>query len=456
MRRLSLSGQFLVAAAAVLCVVMAVLGTWMNNRITRSVLATTGADGRALIQGLIGPLIQSIEPDGTLPDSVHEALDKLFVDTPIGKNIVSVKLWRKDQVVIYSSMSKDVIGKQFVSTDVAKAFEGQTVAEFDDMVSAESAYEQTLGLPIIEVYAPLYRTGTKQILAVGEVYDDARELAAELRESIWRTWLVVTITTIFMLAVLYGIVRRGSRTIRSQQAALDHQLIAANEWAEQNAELRTVAERTRLDANNANEQLIGRIGQDLHDGPVQLLSLSMLRLSQLGPKASEEKRARAVAEIQTLTENVIRELRTLSTGLVLPEIENLSPAKAIELAIYRHENQTGSRVVRRIGELSADISDPLKICMYRIVQESLTNSFRHAGGIGQQVEVAQTEIGLELTISDKGKGFPDSGEFVSKQEKLGLRGIHSRAQAFGGYVAIYSDDRTGTRVSVTLPVGETR
>ncbi|MFX4941222.1 hypothetical protein ABTC18_19930, partial [Acinetobacter baumannii] len=91
-----------------------------------------------------------------------------------------------DQVVIYSSMSKDVIGKQFVSSDVANAFNGQTVAEFDDMVSVESAYEQTLGLPIIEVYAPLYRTGTKEILAVGEIYDDARELAQELKGSVWR------------------------------------------------------------------------------------------------------------------------------------------------------------------------------------------------------------------------------------------------------------------------------
>lgn len=454
MSRLSLSSQFLVAAALVLCVVMAVLGTWVNNRITRSVLATTGADGRAFIQGLIGPLIQNILPDGTLPDSAHRELDRLFVDTPIGQNIVSVKLWRKDQVVIYSSMSKDVIGKQFVSSDVANAFNGQTVAEFDDMVSVESAYEQTLGLPIIEVYAPLYRTGTKEILAVGEIYDDARELAQELKGSVWRTWLIVSITTIFMLTVLYGIVRRGSRIISTQRTALDHQLSSAKKWAEQNAELRAVAEKTRLNANEANEQLIGRIGQDLHDGPVQLLSLLMLRLSQLGPKASEEKRARAVSAIQTLTENVIQELRTLSTGLVLPEIATLSPTEAIELAIYRHENQTGTQVVRRIGELSADIPDPLKICLYRIVQESLTNSFRHAGGLGQQVEAAQTDAGVELTVSDKGKGFLVTEGLVSKQEKLGLRGIHNRAQAFGGYAAIYSDEQTGTRVSVTLPIGK--
>ena len=208
--RLSLSSQFLVAAALVLFVFMAVLGTWVNNRITRSVLATAGADGRALIQGLIEPLVQNILPDGTLPESSHRALDQLFVNTPIGRNIVSVKIWRKDQVVIYSSMSKDVIGKSFASSDVAQAFTGKVVAEFEDMISSESAYEQSLDTPLIEVYAPLFRTGTREVIAVGEIYDDAKELARELRATMWRTWVVVSVTTLLMLAVLYGIVRRAS------------------------------------------------------------------------------------------------------------------------------------------------------------------------------------------------------------------------------------------------------
>ena len=80
-------------------------------------------------------------------------MDQLFVNTPIGRNIVSVKIWRKDQAVIYSSMSKDVIGKSFASSDVAQAFTGKVVAEFEDMISSESAYEQSLDTPLIEVYA---------------------------------------------------------------------------------------------------------------------------------------------------------------------------------------------------------------------------------------------------------------------------------------------------------------
>jgi signal transduction histidine kinase len=390
-------------------------------------------------------------PDGTLPERSHRALDSLFVNTPLAQNIVSVKIWRKDQMVIYASMSKDVIGKRFASNDVAKAFLGQVVAEFEDMISTESAYEQSLKMPLIEVYVPLYRTGTSEIIAVGEIYDDARELAQALRGNAWQTWLVVSLTTLLMLSVLYGIVRRGSQTIAAQRAELDNRVAEAHQMANQNAALRTVAEKTRLDANEANEELIGRIGQDLHDGPIQLLSLLMLRVNELGSSTSEDRNKSASA-VHTLTENVIEELRTLSTGLVLPEIGDIGLAESIQLAICRHESLTGTSVQASVGKLPDRVSDALKICVYRIVQESLTNSFRHAAGVGQRVEAEHRDSEIRISVSDTGKGISNQPDTSGKQEKLGLRGIHNRAQAFGGHVTIESDAQSGTRVLVVLPI----
>ena len=94
--RYSLSTQFLAMSAVVLCVSMAVFGTWVNHRITRSVLAASGADGTALMKGILEQHVQRIGPDGTLhPDDVA-ALDRLFVGTLLGESIVSVKLWVTD------------------------------------------------------------------------------------------------------------------------------------------------------------------------------------------------------------------------------------------------------------------------------------------------------------------------------------------------------------------------
>lgn len=432
---------------------MAVLGGWVNHQIARSVLATSGAAGAAFMTAFIEPQVQGILPDGTLPPRSHEALDELLINAPIGKSIVSVKVWRPDGTVIYTSMSKDVIGDHFTSADVEKAASGQIVSEFEDMTSSESAYEQSLQMSLIEVYAPLYRDDTNELLAVGELYEDGEALATELEISRTRTWFVVCLTTLVMLAILYAIVRSGSRTIAAQRAELQKRVVETQHMATQNETLRIAAEQTRMDANEANEELIGRIGLDLHDGPIQLLSLLMLRLSKLRPTGKKEEDESNRMAIQDLTTTVIQELRTLSTGLVLPEISDLTVAQAIRLAVERHENLTGSKVQVDLGRMPRRMPVALKICVYRIVQESLSNSFRHAGGAGQHVEAGLVGERFALKISDRGGGLSEVSAQRGSDPKLGLRGIRNRVQAFGGVVEIRSS-QSGTEVDVELPGSE--
>jgi signal transduction histidine kinase len=275
--RYSLSTQFLVAAAVVLGLSTAVLCTWVSYQITRSVLATSGADGAAFMRGMLQQHVQRILPDGSLhPDDVA-ALDRLFVGTELGESIVSVKIWTADGsangTVIYSSLAEDVVGDRFASTDVQKAASGEVVSEFEDMVSSESQHEQQLHLPLIEVYSALHRTGTDEVIAVGEIYEDATILAQQLRQSVVRTWLIVCATTFTTMGILFLIVRRGSRLIAAQQAELSLKVREAEQMAAENHALSLEADRSRLDANEANEELLGRIGLDIHDGPIQLLTL---------------------------------------------------------------------------------------------------------------------------------------------------------------------------------------
>lgn len=450
---LSLSNQFLVAAAIVLCLSMAVLGSWVNRQITRSVLATSGAAGAAYLDAFIEPLVQEMLPDGTLPPASHAALDALLRESPIRKSIVSVKIWLPDGRVIYANGAKEVIGQRFASADVARAAAGEIVAEFEDMTSAESAHEQGFGLSLIEVYAPLYRNGDGEVIAVGEVYENAEALNAQLDISLFRTWVVVGLTTLVMLVILHAIIRRGSRTIAAQRAKLQEQFRHSQRMATLNETLRFDAERARLDANAANEELIGRIGLDLHDGPIQLLSLLMLRLGKLSRGGATPQDAANTAAIRDLTAAVIQELRTLSTGLALPEIGDLSVAEAIRLAAARHEDLTGTRVRVKLGRLPPRVTGALKICIYRIVQESLNNSFKHAGGEGQSVSARLVDNRVTLRISDRGGSPPETESPGAGPSKLGLRGIRNRVEAFGGVADIRSGP-SGTVVEVTLPVSE--
>jgi signal transduction histidine kinase len=446
--RISLSTQFLVVAALVLCISMAVLGTWVNHQITRSVLVTSGEGGSDFMMGFLQTEVQDLLPDGTMPLENQQRLDRLFVGTTLADSIVSVKIWRPDGVVIYSSMAKDIIGKHFVSSDVAKAAGGQIVAEFEDMVSSESAYEQSLNKSLIEVYAPLYRTGTDTVLAVGEIYEDAHALDVQLEASRLLTWAVVCLTTLLMIALLYAIVRRGSFTIARQRRELRNRIAEAQNMAAQNEQL-------RLDANEANEELLGRIGSDIHDGPIQVLTLARFRLDEVAGMWNEKNDVDPAStyldEARNTLGESIDELRHLSTGLVLPELDELSPRQVIELVCERHESMTATQVGLDLGKLPDVLPEAMKICIYRIVQESLTNAFRHAGGAGQRVEAGLQANCLKLRISDHGAQYVKPSGDQSHHTKLGHRGIRNRVQAFGGTLEV---DKTeaGTDVRVSLPL----
>jgi signal transduction histidine kinase len=136
---------------------------------------------------------------------------------------------------------------------------------------------------------------------------------------------------------------------------------------------------------------------------------------------------------------------------VLPELGELSASAAITLAKTRHENLTGTNVEADIRPLPKDIPDALKICLYRIVQESLSNSFRHAGGIGQRVEANWVDGTINVVVSDRGTGTTSEPVQRKSNFKFGHRGIRNRVQAFGGKVDINMDPTAGTKVSARIP-----
>lgn len=454
-RDLSFSSQFLIAATVVLFVAMAVLGSWITEQIKQSVLETSGAQGAQFMAGFLEPHVQELEAGGELSEEAHRTLDARFIGTPVGDSVISIKIWRPDGTVIYST-NKELIGQKFVSTDVTRAAGGEVIAEYEDLVSQESAYEQSLNVALIEVYGPLYRQGTKEVLAVGEIYENADALAAELNISRLRTWIVVCLTTMLMLAVLYFIVRRGDITIVAQRSELRQHVQEARQLAHQNEELRLAAEKARLDASEANEQLLDRIGSDLHDGPIQLLTLLTLKLSNrnIAKHISELPRELAplVDSLRTIAGDAITELRNLSAGLSLPEIGGLSLTEAMQSAVSHHEDITGDRVSVAFRDLPEHITEATKICAYRVIQEGLNNAYKHAKESTKSVVAFAERDRLTIEVRDSGakSATPVAGG-VGRQ-KLGLTAMRNRVGALKGTVSVSTDAVKGTVVIAVLPI----
>jgi signal transduction histidine kinase len=97
------------------------------------------------------------------------------------------------------------------------------------------------------------------------------------------------------------------------------------------------------------------------------------------------------------------------------------------------------------------LSDQQRTCVYRVVQEALTNCVRHARAGQVAIEVHADDSRLNLRVTDNGVGVdPDA-----RREGFGLRGIEERVRELGGSVTMRSASGQGSTLTVVLPLGST-
>jgi len=457
-QRLDLTQQFLIVAGLVICCSMALLGEWLSGRIAANQLRSRAESGALYMEGFLARHVDGPASNPKVSEARQRELDDLLIGTDLAKRVEGFRIWRNDGLVIYST-NKQLIGESFPSDDIERAFAGQVVAQLEDSHDDGEDDGPPTKRPLIEIYAPIYEPGTHEVIAVGELYEEAADFIIQRNRVQRQTWVIVGATTLAIMALLFLIVRRASNTIAYQRMILKTQLTQAQALARQNTELRKAADRARMDASKSNEQLLNRIGADLHDGPVQLLSLLILKLSGAAgaaglPKAALERlpdvRGAELAPAH-LARLVLNELRELSTGLVMPEIEHMPLEAALRNAVEQHEQATGSTVNAVYEALPERVAHPLKICLYRVVQEGLNNAFRHGGGRNQHVAASADLSGITVIISDEGPGL-SAASATSSHRPLGLQGIRNRVEAFGGSVEIQARAGSGTELRVTVPM----
>jgi signal transduction histidine kinase len=207
------------------------------------------------------------------------------------------------------------------------------------------------------------------------------------------------------------------------------------------------------------EEELSRIILDIHDGPVQYLftALSLLtgvqqEVAQQGAPADLAPR---LAQVGVLLESSLYEIKFFMGAFRPPEFRRRSLVSLVEGLVIQHEEWTGNTVELETQALPDEISLPVKIALYRIVQEALSNSYRHAGVDRYQVKLWAEEETICLEVSDDGRGFApaDLEQAITEEhtEHIGLRGMRDRVAILGGRFALESQVSKGTRIYVELP-----
>jgi signal transduction histidine kinase len=186
----------------------------------------------------------------------------------------------------------------------------------------------------------------------------------------------------------------------------------------------------------------------------QDLSLALMQIDTVISQSENSKPERQSPEllrtIETALKNALTELRAISSGLSLPQLAGLSLAETISHAAHAHERRTGTKVNLDLKELPEQLPLPVKITIYRLVQEALNNIFKHAGGVGQQVNGYISDGSTIIQISDQGPGFNVDEVVRRGGDHLGLEGMRERVESLGGKFQIESQPGEGTKISAIL------
>jgi signal transduction histidine kinase len=193
-----------------------------------------------------------------------------------------------------------------------------------------------------------------------------------------------------------------------------------------------------------------KLSRELHDHVGQVLTALRMELGSIDRlrAAGDGSLARAVAESRQLVDNMVRTVRDLALGLRPSMLDDFGLQPALEWHARDFTRRYNLPVDLTMSGDLTQLADPYATCIYRVVQEALTNCVRHANASHVRVTVAGTADTLAVAVVDDGVGINPE----SRKSGLGLRGIEERARDLGGTVEIHSTAGVGTSLTIRIPL----
>jgi two-component system NarL family sensor kinase len=222
--------------------------------------------------------------------------------------------------------------------------------------------------------------------------------------------------------------------------------------------LAIAVERARLYDRSARLGAVeerNRLAREIHDTLAQGLTATSLQLESaealLDHEAGAERAREPLRRALALTRSNIDEARRSVLDLRAAPLEGRSLPEALKTLVDRWEAETGVATRFKAINGSHPLPPRVEVALYRVCQEALTNVARHARASRVTVRLLATPDWVRLVVQDDGRGFDPS--FVA-EDRHGVVGMRERVGTIGGFLEVESEPDGGTRVEVTVPLGE--
>ena len=246
-------------------------------------------------------------------------------------------------------------------------------------------------------------------------------LRSDLQFLLWQTVLLglaVAIVVVLRLRVLEGRSEQAEHRMRE----LSQRLVSAQEEERRN------------------------LSRELHDHVAQVLTGLRMELGRIERMSAAV--GPAIVECKKLVDDLFRTVRDLSLGLRPSMLDDFGLAAALEWHVRDFMRRYAIDVELKVdGDLDT-LPDKHRTCVYRVIQEAMTNCARHAHATHIRIGATADNGQLRVSVTDDGVGF-NPGD---RHGGLGLRGISERVRELQGTLTISREPRGGTTLLVRLPL----
>jgi signal transduction histidine kinase/AmiR/NasT family two-component response regulator len=196
-----------------------------------------------------------------------------------------------------------------------------------------------------------------------------------------------------------------------------------------------------------------RLARDLHDTTGQELSVIIMTLDRLGRDlaGSAGDRSKTALNSAEGLRKIENQIRTLSYVLHPPLLDEMGLRAALQWYVEGFSKRTGIKIAVDIPDELPRFSIEKETALFRVIQEGLTNVFRHSGSNQARLRLCMKASTIEASIGDDGKGLSTEALSAKPKSGVGIQSMKGRLEMVGGSFEMHSSSR-GTCVVATVPL----
>ena len=250
-----------------------------------------------------------------------------------------------------------------------------------------------------------------------------------------------------------------AENVMNQMGVIESYLSKSHGGLQETLEDLEKRKNTGIKIIKAQEEERRRVAREIHDGPAQNLANMVLRTEYceklLETNADKEVIKEELSDLKGQVRTNLKDVRKIIFDLRPMTLDDLGLAPAIRRLIQELEEDTGLSGELKIFGEEVRFERDLEIALFRTVQEAMQNIKKHSGAKRFWVKADFQDDLVHITVRDDGRGF-NYEEVLSKPDSdhFGISNMKDRVESLGGEFTINSQQQTGTRLSIKVPIDD--